>query len=499
MLRHSSNSSSPFAKGIGAWFHDASYLAASLVVWNWRKSRYRRSRGNLRCPCQSLSDSGRPDESRCEASYYLKDPRRFALVCPALKQTAAGLRCHLPIAEVRPYWGRAIAITVVAVALLYGLGSTAVFTVLRSQGISNVQWIDCSWPPHWPNIAAARASHYQDLAHRALAEGDIYATIRALSRAVDLQPGNWRVALQLAGLYERIGQFAASEALFESLATTFPAQRTTIALAHHNAVVASQRFDSLEDLASDHVLRDQPNPTPTWLRALLFAVAESHRPSEIWTRKAVECDQLDPGSRALLALVAPPGQTDDPARVHAVMTASLTSPPVIALRWRTLLDVSLIEAARAALEQDAPSLSAFETALGHWLTLDPQTADFIVIAEWEDLVPLAPTVDEFNQLCAAVLTSSRRVPLAGLQARIPPGNLDAVASLWLVALLAGDPGLASELSPVSSAAGFTPPPEISADTVRANLPSLFDRFTIPPALQYALVRATDPAPPAPRF
>ena len=64
--------------GVGAWFHDAVYLAMSFVVWNWRKSRYQRSNCTIRCPCQSLSDSGRVGESRCEASYYLKDPRRLA-------------------------------------------------------------------------------------------------------------------------------------------------------------------------------------------------------------------------------------------------------------------------------------------------------------------------------------------------------------------------------------------------------------------------------------
>ena len=310
MLRHSSNSQTPFARGTGAWFHDTLYLIASLFVWNWRKSLYRKSKGSMRCPCQSLSDSGREGESRCEASYYLKDPRRFSLVCPALKTTPDGLRCHHRLEDVRPYWGRAIFAVLVAVTMAYGLVVTSVFGVVRAQGTTSARWVDCAWPANWSNLSTARAIQHRADADQMLATGDVRAAIRSLSRAVSAQPDRWADGLLLAKLYEQIGQFAASEELFQSLARRFPEHINQISAVRHDAVLASHRYDSLQELAFDRIAQSDPENSVPWVETLLLATALSDNPNAVWTRFPTHCDQLPSDHRALLAVVARAPETD---------------------------------------------------------------------------------------------------------------------------------------------------------------------------------------------
>jgi len=499
MLRHSSNSQTPFARGAGAWFHDVLYLAASFTVWNWRKSRYRRARGEMRCPCQSLSDSGRADESRCEASYYLKDPRRFSIVCPALKNTAAGLRCHLPLEDVRPYWGRAFLAAMVAAIFLYILGTTTVYSVFRLQGITTVRWVDCSWPGNWSNLSVVRANHHRSAAEQSLAQSDSRAAIRSLSRAVNLQPENWRNALLLAELYESIGQFAASEEIFGSLAQKHPDQIKQISAAHHDAVLASQRFDSLQALAFDRLLRGESTRTEDWFHTLLVATMLSDNPNTIRTQYASECDQLSADHLQLLGVVAPPAETTKEAAINQLRNHRFEDSQLIPLRWRILHESGAVSTARDSLQQDAPSLPPFDAATARWVVSESLDSKFVTNAEWENLVASAPSSSDLLRLCAASLQVESPPSLNIIKNRIPRDDQRLSAVLWMTAAATKDTILTAVMATRLETLGFSDLPVIDSENLPSHLASICAKFSIPHEIHYALMLATRPLPPTARF
>lgn len=499
MLRHSSNSQTPFARGAGAWFHDTLYLVASFAVWNWRKSRYRSSRGAMRCPCQSLSDSGRSGESRCEASYYLKDPRRFSIVCPALQNTPVGLRCHHRLEDVRPYWGRAIFAATIAVVILYSLGATTLFGIFRTQGMTTVRWVDCSWPGNWSNLAIARAAHHRSAAEQSLAHGDTHAAIRSLSRAVNAHPEKWRNALLLAELYESIGQFAASEEIFGSLAQKHPNQIEPITTAHHNAVIASQRFDSLQTLAFKRLLHGQPTDAENWFRTLLVATMYSEHPSSIWTQYATACDQLEADHRKLLSVIAPPPTSTSQAMVDQLLDHRFDQHPLIPLRWKLLQDAASFAEAKASLQQDASVLSTFEAEIARWIVDHSFTSRFVRTAEWEQIVSSATSSAELLQLCAASLDVDVLPSLNVIKSRIQDQDHQLAAVLWVTAAAGGDVDLTALMVTELESRGYANLPDINSENLRSNLASVFAIFSIPREIQYSLLLATRPLTTAAHF
>lgn len=494
MLRHSSNSQTPFARGTGAWFHDTLYLAASLFVWNWRKSRYRKSRGSMRCPCQSLSDSGREGESRCEASYYLKDPRRFSLVCPALKSTPDGLRCHHRLEDVRPYWGRAIFAVLVAIMLLYGLVVTSVFGVVRAQGTASARWVDCAWPPNWSNLSTARAIQHRTDADQALAAGDVRAAIRSLSRAVNAQPDRWSDGLLLAKLYEQIGQFAASEALFQSLARRFPEYIDQISAVRHDAVLASHRYDSLQELAFDRIAQSDPGHSVSWVETLLMATALSDQPSAIWTRFPTHCDQLTRDHRVLLSVVASPSDPNSGEPSVASLDHVFENPQLTRLRWKAFWLAGRSDSALAALQQDESFIPRFESSLARWLIAIPSVPAFATTSQWEALCRSASSPQEIGLLLATALDARTFVPLRVITDRIQSDHVDLIPSLWLLASLQEQTGLANLLAEKLNQREHSTLPVITAKSLPSDLVLVLDRFPIPRDFLYALVRHSQLAP-----
>jgi hypothetical protein len=495
MSRHRAKTDKPHPAKTKAWVHDAIYLAMSFVVWNWRKSRYQKSNGSIRCPCQSLSDSGRVGESRCEASYYLKDPRRFSIVCPALKPTAIGLRCHLTLEKVRPYWGRAFAAGFLLLVSCYVAGASGWFGVQRLQGYSQVSWTDCVWPPHWHQVSVARAIQFRQHADTALAQGDLPETIRTLSSAVHEDSGNWSNALLLAQLYEQVGQFAASEGLFHTLTTLFPEQDQLIAGAHHDAMVASLRFDSVQDLAWRQ-LGSATQPSVEWFYVLLAATAESSNPDDIWTVHTERCAQLPSEFQAILGLVAlPPGHTLD----HATKTALAVESKDPALAWLRidfLLTKKLTAAAREALIKDLKLLQQFDAELARWRTLRPDFPALLAISEWKRLVKLANETEQLSRLCAVTLKSSWALPLAEIRTRIRSDDYTALADLWAVANFKGDLPLAGELLGTLKLDAQNTAFQIGPDTARQNLPLITSQLKFSREVQYAIIEASRPVPTA---
>jgi len=487
-----------FAK-FGDFLHDIAYLSASLFVWNWRKHQYRRPRNTMRCPCQSLSDSGRVGESRCEASYYLNKPERFAIVCPALKPTAQGLRCHLLLADVRPFWGRAVAILTALTLSLYLTSATLWFGVLRLQGDDSVHWVDCALPTNWSNLAIARAAQYRQNAEIAILEHNLPAAIRALSSTVDACPDCWEDALLLAQLYEQIGQFAASEEIFASLAQKHPAQIEPISTAHHDAVLASQRFDSLQSLAFERLLQRESTRPEDWFRTLLVATTLSDNRNTIWTQYSFECEQLSADHLPLLGVVAPPAETTKEAAINQLLNHRFEDAQLIPLRWRILYESGAVSAARDSLQQDAPWLPPFDAATARWVVSESLNSKFVTNAEWENLVASAPSTSDLLRLCAASLQVESPPSLTGIKNRIHRDDQQLSAVLWLTAAATKDPILTAVMAARLKTLGFSDLPVIDSQNLPSHLASICARFSIPREIHYALMLATRPVPPTARF
>jgi hypothetical protein len=288
-------------------------LAWGLLYWNVAKTRFRLRGARDRCPCQSPSDSGRAFETICEASLTWHRPEAFRRVCPLLKRDRAGaLRCSVDTADVRPFWGRALALSFGSALALYLAGTLAFFALQRAVGIP-VGYATIAYPPHWPRLALARSIYFTQKADRALAAGKINEAEMSLSVAVALDAGNVPAALKLA-LLSQHAQPARADALYERLLRDQPAQRAVIATAWWRALLLRADFPALVPLAAAALHFDAEHEA-AWLHALLFAL----RRVPVETLRAVAASpELPAAARDLLALELVT-RTEPPARARAAL------------------------------------------------------------------------------------------------------------------------------------------------------------------------------------
>ena len=374
------------------------------------------------------------------------------------------------------------------VMTVLGLVVTSVFGVVRAQGTTSARWVDCAWPANWSNLSTARAIQHRADADQMLATGDVRAAIRSLSRAVSAQPDRWADGLLLAKLYEQIGQFAASEELFQSLARRFPEHINQISAVRHDAVLASHRYDSLQELAFDRIAQSDPENSVPWVETLLLATALSDNPNAVWTRFPTHCDQLPSDHRALLAVVARAPETDTDDLIAASLAHVFQTPQLPRLRWKALWLAGLPDSALAALQQDDSSIPPFESSLARWLISIPSVPAFATNSEWDAIARTASSHQEIGLLLATTLDSKTRVSLRVITDQLQSDQLDLTASLWLIASLQEQADLASDLAENLSARGHTNLPVITAKSLQSDLVFVLDRFSIPRDLIYALVR-----------
>lgn len=252
---------------------DAGRLCGAALTWNIRKTRFRLGGARGPAPCQSPGDSGRALETRCDAATGWNEPARFRCVCPLLRQTADGSwRCGVDAADVRPFWGRVLATSVVlGLCGLIALGG-AVFVGLRAQGVGLTPRM-VFWPPAWSEITPARAEAYHRRALLAQSRGDSREALLALAVAHDLDPLNHDVARLLAKLYQT-GQPHLSDRLYRHLLIHHPERRDAVAADWARALLARRDYRALQGLAGAQLLA-APRATAAWLEALLFSARQT--------------------------------------------------------------------------------------------------------------------------------------------------------------------------------------------------------------------------------
>ena len=265
----------PLVRG---WLADLFRLAGGLVYWNLRKSWFRLRRGRTRCPCQSLSDSGRAFDTACEACLQWDKPARFRHVCPLLVPTKDGLRCSVDTADVRPFWGRAFGWYGGTLLAIYLAGAVGVFAFLRTIGYP-VSIVHVTWPGLWYRLPQAQGWFYFDRSNRAFAAGRAAEGLLYLSNAYEFDPDNYVVGLTLAKNYQAAHPHA-SDQIFARLLRDHPAERSATTQEWFRALLARGNFEKVAELAHDETLTDSAHAY-AWMRALLFATRQTGNDSPL--------------------------------------------------------------------------------------------------------------------------------------------------------------------------------------------------------------------------
>jgi hypothetical protein len=363
-------------------------MAGALLRWNWRKSVFRLRRAPAFSPCQHRSDSGRAWETRCEASFGWRDPARFRRVCPLLQRAPDGsLKCSVNSADVRPFWGRALAFYVGTAVLLYGLAVVAVFGVMRGIGYP-VRLTTLAWPPTWGQIDQARSIYFLRRAETAYAAQQINEAVLSLRLAYDYDRRNYAAGLMLATIWQ-VGRPDASNHLYSRLLAEHPEHRASTAQHWLRATLPRADYVGVERLAA-MALQFDPDHAGAWLHALLFAHARTGD-HEFLARLSAVPESLPPGVPAILDfelriaageppgsaladLVRPRAATEPEFVTHHQIRRLITlgfpqaALDLITLEVRRLTDydrIALELEALATLNQRPLRMVAFDNLIGH--------------------------------------------------------------------------------------------------------------------------------------
>ena len=242
------------------WLTDTFRLGRDAFALNFRKSWHivRGRRG--RCPCQIASDSGRAWETGCEAVVGYGSPARFRTVCPLLARRPDGAwACSVNAEDVRPFWGRGVALLGAAALLAVLLAGSAAYGLLRGIGYE-VRYSQVLWPPAWHELRGVQADFYLQRARDAYAAGDIAEALLHLSNAYELNPADHRTGLLLAQLWQA-GQPMFSDQTYTRLLADHPAHREEIAQAWFRALLARGDFRAVQRLAGERLLNTGPAPS----------------------------------------------------------------------------------------------------------------------------------------------------------------------------------------------------------------------------------------------
>jgi hypothetical protein len=279
------------------WLGDLFRFWWGLLYWNTRKSYFRLRRDRARCPCQNPSDSGRAGETGCDAVHDWHQPGRFRRVCPLLVATPAGLRCSVDTKDVRPFWRRAAAYYLGAMAGIYLGVALGAFVFFRLIGYP-LSPLTLGWPPRWHELRLARSEYFVAKARRALDAHRINEAILSLDLAFRNNPRNYEVGLQFAQLTSP-GQPELADPVFALLMRDHPDRRTTTSEAWFRFLLVHGRFARAAELASARLL-DDARQRPVWLHALFFATRQTGNDQPLRTLIAKPAASLEPIYIALI-------------------------------------------------------------------------------------------------------------------------------------------------------------------------------------------------------
>jgi len=483
------------------WLGDTVRLPVDFLVLNGSKSLWRLRGQRDRCPCQDASDSGRAGETRCDAVLAWHQPRRFRRVCPLLQETAAGWRCGVDTAGVRPFWGRA---GLWALALLGGswLGAgLAAWCLLAVLGYRGVTPAAVLWPPRWTELRSARAELFRQRAWAELARGELDAARVALLTAWEVDAGDYRTGLLLGQVLFFRGDVSGGAYAFEQLLQRHPERTAETALAYHDAVLGVRWYPMLADLALRECLRGGAR-TAEWGRSLLFALRAGRGAEAFLRARGDAVARLAPHLRLLLE-----AEALRQAGGGAAAAARLAEP--FAGPWNPEYALEQI----AALRRSGAASDA-EELLGHYgRVLGPREAGLAAyanafaggdptVARAELRGALAAPVEPYDieRACAVLVLAPDRGAYGELVAAIDRHPLKGglpVSALWLAALRCGaEDGVRRWAEAWSRRQGWRLPDSADIDlrswniSRRGSLPSLIQFAQLPRDVVMALLEGT---------
>jgi len=254
---------------IGGWLADWWQFWWALIALNLRKTLFVVRRGDVHCPCQNPSDSGKAWETGCDPAASWHSAARFRRVCPLLKKAPNGRWvCSANTADVRPFWGRAAAWIGGAAAVLYLACATLALVFLQSVGYP-VRFVSVAWPPAWHDVTQARAEYFFHKAEAALRANRASEALLSLAQSYQLDPHNYAAGRILAQLWQT-SEADVSNQIYRKLMAEHPEQRSQTAQAWYMSLLARGDFNAIESLAWDRLNAD-PSTTSAWLNVLMVA------------------------------------------------------------------------------------------------------------------------------------------------------------------------------------------------------------------------------------
>lgn len=426
------------------WLTDTFRLNWGALYWNTRKSWHIARGRRGRCPCQVASDSGRAMQTGCEGVLHYRSPGRFRTVCPLLARRDDGnWACSVDAADVRPFWGRAL-VLLGGGALVAGLlAMLTAFALLRGIGY-DISFRQVAWPRAWGEFRQVQARYYLKRAGEAQAAGDFKGSMLRLSNAYELS-GDFSTGLTLAKL-SQIGQPLQSDRIYSRLFRDHPDQRSLIAEAWYQALLARGDFGALQRLAGERLLHSGDTPPTAWRYAFLFATRQLAEPGAIarlleepgLPRSVAPLLELErrlyslSAADRVLALTAEVGRSADPFVNHhllrrlmeedrAEFVLSIASSGGVALDDRASARLQLDalaalgrDARRAALARELlarPLNPAICEMLAAHLTAHPHPETLLALVEKLEREPLASGQSAYPQLLGVfVAAGAQRDP-----------------------------------------------------------------------------------------
>ncbi len=252
-------------------------LGPELLRLNLHKARHARRVRGLGpavppAPCQAASDSGRANQTHCEACLRFDRASRYRHVCPALRLRPEGAFCSLDSAAIRPAWGRAALLLGLPPLALVCLGVLAIWATLRfGTGLERLSPLDVAWPPRWSEIADQRRARFHEIALRAIAAGDPATASVALFAAAQIGTGDPAGNQTLARLATLGGYHSLADEIHARTLAAHPARAAELALAWHDDLLLAGRPHQLARLALAELARPAA-PREFWLRAFFESI-----------------------------------------------------------------------------------------------------------------------------------------------------------------------------------------------------------------------------------
>lgn len=424
------------------WLSDSFRLVWSLFYWNLRKTLYVRRGCSGRCPCQNESDDSIPGRVRCDAVLFLHEPGRFRHVCPLLVSTDQGWRCSVHATQVRPFWGRTVRFSLLALLTGYVMVTLLAFVGLRTVGGVPVSWLQVAWPARWAEIPRMQSQHLFREAVRAFQAGNLSAAHLALSTARVRDLGNYDVTLLLAQIEMFQYSFAVADSMFAELRDRHPAQAHRTAVVYHDTLLGMDRQRALAEHCFVMAATD-PAHAAVWMRSALLAI-RSLRPSEA-EALAGRLAEWEPGLaeharrlvRAEFDLQA--GNKDAAlARLREPFPGPY-NPFYIEHQIVRLAELGQADDAQWLLDQQGPLLGAFDQLRVQAIVARLAGDDWGARAAFASLLKLTATGAQYNRLAALLVTYPDKELFLELHRRIlrEPKLAEVVdrPSLWITGIV----------------------------------------------------------------